>query len=107
MDEDAEQQLTAELSNNAETLGQQLDGTTGSSPVSQHQRRSLASLLSIKRETRRPKTPSVVVTDETTHLVIHSLISNYCHINLNFSTSAVGINVHPCRKNQSQFQKQE
>ncbi|KAK4010901.1 putative thiamine transporter SLC35F3 isoform X1 [Daphnia magna] len=68
MDEEAQQQLTAELSNS--TPGQQLDGTTtGSSPVNQQQRRSLASLLSIKRETtRRPKTPSVVVTDETTHL---------------------------------------
>ncbi|XP_057368931.1 solute carrier family 35 member F3-like [Daphnia carinata] len=67
MDEEAEQQLTAELANS--TPGQQLDGTTtGSSPVNQQQRRSLASLLSIKRETRRPKTPSVVVTDETTHL---------------------------------------
>jgi energy-coupling factor transporter ATP-binding protein EcfA2 len=68
MDEEAEQQLTAQLSGGQ----QQLDATvtTASSPASnQQQRRSLASLLSIKREPKRPKTPSVVVTDETTHLV--------------------------------------
>lgn len=64
MDEEAGRQLTGST--------QQLDGG-GSRPSSpsghQQQRRSLASILSIKREPRRPKTPSVVVTDETTHLV--------------------------------------
>lgn len=74
MDEEAEQQLTAQLSSSGgqqQQQQQQLDATTSSSsPVSnQQQKRSLASLLSIKREPRRAKTPSVVVTDETTHLV--------------------------------------
>ena len=67
MDEEVEQQLTGHLSSSS---GQQLGSANqlqAASPV--NQRRSLASILSIKREPRRPKTPSVVVTDETTHLV--------------------------------------
>ncbi|EFX69059.1 hypothetical protein DAPPUDRAFT_114028 [Daphnia pulex] len=79
MDEEAEQQLTAQLSGGGGGGGQQqqLDATTASaSPASHQQRRSLASLLSIKREPRRPKTPSVVVTDETTHLVSVSRVKS-------------------------------
>ena len=64
MDEEAEQQLTGHLSSSTQQLG---SASLSASPV--NQRRSLASILSIKREPRRPKTPSVVVTDETTHLV--------------------------------------
>lgn len=65
MDEEAEQQLTGHLSSSTQQLG--AASSQSASPV--NQRRSLASILSIKREPRRPKTPSVVVTDETTHLV--------------------------------------
>lgn len=86
MDEEAEQQLTAQLSGGGEgQQQQQLDATTASaSPASHQQRRSLASLLSIKREPRRPKTPSVVVTDETTHLVSVEIIIK---VNQNHDTS--------------------
>ncbi len=70
MDEEAEQQqqLTGNLSSSTQQLG---TANPSTSPV--NQRRSLASILSIKREPRRPKTPSVVVTDETTHLVSYSV----------------------------------
>lgn len=68
MDEEAEQQLTGHLSSSTQQLGAT---SQSASPV--NQRRSLASILSIKREPRRPKTPSVVVTDETTHLVKYNI----------------------------------
>ena len=77
MDEEAERQLTGST--------QQLGGDSSrpSSPgglqqqqQQQQQRRSLASILSFKREPRRPKTPSVVVTDETTHLVSDEILAS-------------------------------
>ena len=118
MDEEAEQQLTAQLSSSGgqqqqQQQQQQLDVmTSSSSPVSnQQQKRSLASLLSIKREPRRAKTPSVVVTDETTHLVGQILyLKMKIKSSLNNSLGAgniVGIDVHSCDgPNQFEFQEQ-